>query len=92
MEVMADGAIVSIFAKRVKEPSNDFPGIRYRTGLALQVAIPDSKASSEYTENLAKAMTYLNENGSHPILFSKVFLPFGKAAAIDNETFRNLIT
>jgi hypothetical protein len=36
-------------------------------------------------------MEYFNENGSHPMLLSKVFLPSGKSAAIDNETFRKFI-
>jgi hypothetical protein len=36
-------------------------------------------------------MEYFNENGSHPIFSSKVCLPFGKSAAIDNDTFCKLI-
>jgi hypothetical protein len=36
-------------------------------------------------------MGYFNDNGSHPILSSKVSLPFDKSAAIDNETFCKLI-
>jgi hypothetical protein len=55
------------------------------------VAIPDSKKAAEYTETMAKAMEYFNENGSHPIFSSKFFLPFDKAAAIDNETFQKII-
>jgi hypothetical protein len=36
-------------------------------------------------------MQYFNGNGSHPILSSKAFFPFGKAAAIENGTVRKLI-
>jgi hypothetical protein len=36
-------------------------------------------------------MEYFNGNDRHPILSSKVFLPFRKRAAINNETFRKLI-
>jgi hypothetical protein len=36
-------------------------------------------------------MQYFNENRSHPLLSSKMFLPFGKSAAIDSDTFRKLI-
>jgi hypothetical protein len=90
MDVMADGT-PSIFPKRVKEPSDDLSRIHFTNGLAVQVAIPDSKKSAEYTETLTKAMEYFNGNDSHPILSPKVFLPFGKTAEIDNGTFRRLI-
>jgi hypothetical protein len=33
-------------------------------------------------------MEYFNGNDSHPILSSKVFLPFGKTAAIDNGNYK----
>jgi hypothetical protein len=36
-------------------------------------------------------MEYFIENGSHPILLSKLFLPFGKSAEIDEDTFHKLI-
>jgi hypothetical protein len=92
MDVMADGMRISIFPKRVNEPSNDNTKIRLTNGLAVEVAISDPKKAGEYTETLSKAMEYLNENGSRPILSSKVFLPFGKSVAIDNTiTFRKLI-
>jgi hypothetical protein len=39
--------------------------IRFTNGLAVQVAIPDSKKSAEYTETLAKAMEYFKGKGSH---------------------------
>jgi hypothetical protein len=91
MVVMADGAHISIFPKRVKDPSNYYSKICFANGLAVQVAIPDSKKAVEYMETLAKAMEYLNGNESHPILSSKVFIPFGKAEGIDDGTFRKLI-
>jgi hypothetical protein len=55
------------------------------------MVIADPKKAGEYTETLSKAMEYNNKNGIHPILSSKVFLPFGKSSVIDNETFRNLV-
>jgi hypothetical protein len=53
-------------------------------GMGIQVAIA-------YPKKISKAMEYFNENGSHPLLSSKVFLPFVKSAAIDNNIFRKLI-
>jgi hypothetical protein len=88
MNVMENGTPISVFLKRVKD---DASKVRYTNGLAVQVAIPDSKKAAEYTETLTKAMAYFNENDSHPIISSKVCLPFGKVAAIDNSTFRKLI-
>jgi Fe-S-cluster formation regulator IscX/YfhJ len=76
----------------LKEPSNDNSKVRFTNRLAVQVVISDPKKSGEYTETLSKAMEYVKENSSHPILSSKVFLPFGKSAAIDNDTFRKLIS
>jgi hypothetical protein len=74
-----------------KEPSNDASKVRFTNGLAVQGTIPDSKKAAQYTEMLTKAMAYFNENDSHPILFSKVFLPFGRVTSIDNSTFKKLI-
>jgi hypothetical protein len=91
MDVMADGTPISIFPKRVKDPSNESSKNRFTNGLDVQVAIPDSKKAAEYTKTLTKAIEYFNGNDSHPVLSSKVFLPFGKTAAIDNGTFRKLI-
>jgi hypothetical protein len=88
---MSDVIPISIFPKRVKEPSNDKTKIRFTNGLAIQVAITDPKKAGEYAEILSKVMEYFSENGCHPILSSKGFLPFGKSAAIGNETFRKLI-
>jgi hypothetical protein len=51
----------------------------------VEVAISDPKKAGEYTETMSKAMEYFNENGSHPILSSKLFLPFGKSAAIEKS-------
>jgi hypothetical protein len=59
--------------------------------LAVEVAISDPKKAGEYNETLSKVMEYFNENGSHSILSSKLFLPFSKSAAIDKDTFRKLI-
>jgi hypothetical protein len=87
MEVMAYGTPISIFTQRVKEPSNDNKNVRFTNGLVIQVAIYDPKKSGVYTETLSKAMKYFNENGSHPILSSKV----GKSAVIDKDAFRKLI-
>jgi hypothetical protein len=87
MEVMADGTPISVFPKRVKEPSND----SFTNGLAVQVAIPDTKKAAEYTETLAKEIEYFKSNDSHPILSSKVCMPFGNRASIDNVTFHKLI-
>jgi hypothetical protein len=91
MEAMSDATPISIFQKRVKEPSNNKIKIHFTNGLAIKVSIADPKKAGEFTETLSKAMEYLNENGCHPILSSKVFLPFGTSAAIDNETFHKLI-
>jgi hypothetical protein len=90
-DVMADGTLISIFPKRVKEHSNDKSKVHFTNGFEVQVAISKPKKAGEYTETLPKAMEYFNENGSHPILSSKVVLPFGKSVAIDNDTFRKLI-
>jgi hypothetical protein len=91
MEAMSDATPISIFPKRVKEPSNDKTKNRFTNGLAIQVVTADPKKAGEYTEILSKAKEYFNENGCHPILSSKVFLRFDKSAAIDNKTFRKLI-
>jgi hypothetical protein len=91
MEVMADGTPISIFLKRVKEPSKDLSRICVTNGLAVQVAKPDSKKAAEYIKTFTKTMEYFNGNDSHPILSSKVFLLFGKSAAIYNGNFRKLI-
>jgi hypothetical protein len=91
MEAMTDDTPISISPKRVKEPSNDNTQVRFTNGLAVQVAIAYPKRAGDYTETLSKAIEYFNENGSNPILSSKVFLHFGKPAAIDNETFRKVI-
>jgi hypothetical protein len=72
MDVMADGTSISMFPKLINEPSNDSSIILCTNGLAVQVAIPDSKKAAEYTETLKKAMEYFNGNDSHPILSSKV--------------------
>jgi hypothetical protein len=82
-EAMVDNTPISIFPKRVKEPSNDNKNICFTNRLAIQVVTADPKKAGEYTEILSKAMEYFNENGSHPILSSKEFLPLG--------TFRKLI-
>jgi hypothetical protein len=91
MEAMSDATPISIFPKRVKELSYDKTKKCFTNGFAIQVAIPDPNKYGDYTETLSKAMEYFNENGCHPILSSKVFLPFGKSSSIDNETFRKLI-
>jgi hypothetical protein len=91
MEAMADNTPIYIFPKIVKEPSNDNTKVHFTNGLAVQVAIADPKKAGEYTEMVSKVIEYFNENGSHSIFSSKFFLPFGKSAAIDNETFRKLI-
>jgi hypothetical protein len=91
MEAIAEDTPISIFPKRVREPSNDNTKVHFTNGLAVQVAIADPKKAGEYTNTLSKAMEYFNGNGSHPILSSKVFLPFGKSADIDNKTLRRLI-
>jgi hypothetical protein len=39
MEIMADGTPISIFPKRVKEPSNDNTKVLFMNGMAVQVAI-----------------------------------------------------
>jgi hypothetical protein len=91
MEVMADGNPICISPKCVKEPSNDSSKIMFTSCLAVQVSIPDTKKAAEYTETLAKLMEYFNSNGSHPIISSRVFIPFGKTAVIDNGTFRKFI-
>jgi hypothetical protein len=88
---MADGTLILIFPKHVKEPSNDNLKVRFTNGLMIKEVISYPRKAGEYTEMLSKAMEYFNENGSHPILSSKVFLPFVKSAAIDNETFSKLI-
>jgi hypothetical protein len=91
MEAMADDIPISIFPKRVKEPSNDNTKVSFTNGLAVQVAIADPKKAGEYTETISKAMEYFNENGNIPILSAKVFLPFGKSVVIVNETFHKRI-
>jgi hypothetical protein len=91
MDVMADGAPISMFPKWVKEPSRNSSNIQFTNGLAVQVAIPDSKKAAEYTDTLTKDMDYFNGNDSHPIYSSRVFLPVGKAAVIDKGTFQKSI-
>jgi hypothetical protein len=61
MEVMTDGALISIFPKRVKELLNDNTKARFTNGLVVQVATTDPKKAGEYTETLSKAMEYFNE-------------------------------
>jgi hypothetical protein len=91
MEAMSDTTPISNFSKRVKEPPHDNMKVLFTKGLAIQVTIDDPKKAGEYTEIMYNAMDYFNENGCHPILYSKVFLPFGRSTAIDNETFCKLI-
>jgi hypothetical protein len=91
MDVMVDGTPISVFPKRVKETSTDASKVISTNGLAVQVAIPDSRKAAEYTETLTKAMAYFNKKDSHPVLLIKVFLPFNKVAAIDNITFQKMI-
>jgi hypothetical protein len=89
MDVMVDGTPISIFPKRIKEPSNDSSTIRFTNGLAFQVAIPDRKKAAEYTETLTKEMEYFNGNDSFQILSLKFFLPFGKQRQYTMGPFEN---
>jgi hypothetical protein len=91
MEIMDDDTPLSVFEERVREmnPTSDNP--RFTNGLAIQVAIKDGKHTEQYTEKLAKAMEYFNEHGNHPVLSQCVFVPFGRGAAIDQNTFCSLI-
>jgi hypothetical protein len=68
MEDMSDATPISIFPKRVNEPSNNKTKKCFTNGLAIQVAIDDPKKAGEYTEILSKAMEYFNENGCHPMM------------------------
>jgi hypothetical protein len=74
MDIMNDDTPMSVFAKRVPEmnPTNDKP--RFTNGLDIQVTIKDGKQTEQ---KLAKAMEYVNEHGSHPVLSQCVFVPFG---------------
>jgi hypothetical protein len=91
MDIMNDDTPMSVFAKRVRkvDPSNYNP--RFTNGLAIQVAIKDGKTTEQYTEKLAKAMEYVNKRRNHPALSQCVFVPFGRGASIDQNTFCSLI-
>jgi hypothetical protein len=91
MDIMSDNTPLSVFAKRVREltPSTDNP--RFANGIAIQVAIKDSKETEVHTENLAKAIEFVNKNGNHPVLSHCVFVQFGYGAAIDQNTFCSFI-
>jgi hypothetical protein len=91
MYIMDENTPLSVFAKRVIElnPANDNP--RFTNGLAIQVAIKDGKETEAYTEKLAKSMEYINDHGNHPVLSQCVFVPFGRGAAINHNTFGSLI-
>jgi hypothetical protein len=91
MDIINDATPMYVVAKRVCEinPSNDNP--RFTNGLAIQVAIKDGKQTDQYTEKLAKAMEYVNEHGNHPVLSQCVFVPFGRGASIEQNTFCSLI-
>jgi hypothetical protein len=88
---MSENTPVSVFAKCVRElnPSTDNP--RFTNGLAIQVAIKDSNETKAYTEKLASAMEFVNEHDNHPVLSHCVFVPFGRGATIDQNTFCSLI-
>jgi hypothetical protein len=91
MDFTSDNTHLTIFSKRVRElkPANDNP--RFTNALAIQVEIKYGKNTEAYTEKLAKAMEYVNEHGNHPVLSQCVFVPFGRGAAIDQDTFCSLI-
>jgi hypothetical protein len=94
MDIMDDNAPLSVVAKCVRElnPVNDNP--RFTNGLAIQVAIKDGNETEAYTEKLAKAMEYANDHDNRSVLSKCVFVPFvpfGRGAAIDQNTFRSLI-
>jgi hypothetical protein len=91
MDIISDNTPIAVFSKRVRElkSANDNP--RFTNALAIQVAIKDCKNNEAYTEKLAKTMEYLNEHGNHPVLSQCVFVPFGRGAAIHQNTFCNLI-
>jgi hypothetical protein len=89
MDIMSDNTHLSMFAKCVRElnPSTDNPCF----SPTIQVAIKDGKETETYTEKLAKAMGVINEHGNHPVLSQCVFVPFGRGAAIGQNTFCSLI-
>jgi hypothetical protein len=91
IDIMSDNTPLTVFAKLVRElkPANDNP--RFNNGLAIQVTIKDGNTTESYTEKLAEAMEYVNEHGNHPVLSQCVFVPFGRCAAIDQNTFCSLI-
>jgi hypothetical protein len=91
MDIMSKNTPLSVFEKHVRElkPSNDIP--RFTNGLATQVAIKDGTATEAYTEKLTKTMEYVNEQGNQPVLSQCVFIPFGRGATIDQNTFCSLI-
>jgi hypothetical protein len=91
MDIMSDNTPLTVFFKRVRElkPANNNP--RFTNALTIQVAIKYGKTTEAYTEKLAKAMEYVNENGNHPVLSQCIFVPFGRGAAIDQNTFWSLI-
>jgi hypothetical protein len=59
--------------------------------LAIQVAIKYGKETEAFTDKLSKATEFGNEQGNHPILLTCVFVPFGRGAAIDQDTCCSLI-
>jgi hypothetical protein len=61
--------------------------VRARTGGCGSGSSLTTNTAAQYNETLTKEMEYFKSNDSHPILSSKVFLTFGKTAAIDNLTF-----
>jgi hypothetical protein len=81
----------TVFAKHVRElkPANN--KYCFTNGLAIQVEIKDGKTTEAYTEKLVKANKYVNEHGNHLVLYQCVFVPFGRGAAIDQNTFCSLI-
>jgi hypothetical protein len=56
MEAMAEDTPISIFPKRVKDPSNENTKFCFTNGLAIQVAIADPKKAGEYTKIMSKIM------------------------------------
>jgi hypothetical protein len=91
MDIMRDNTPIAVFSKRVRElkPANDNPHVT--NALTIQVAIKYGKTTEAYTDKLDKAMEYVNEHGSHPVLSQCVFPSFGRGAAIDQNTFCSLI-
>jgi hypothetical protein len=91
MDIMSDNTPISVLVTRVRElkPANDNPC--FTNGLAIQVTIKDGKATKAYTEKVAKAMEYANEYDNHPVFSQCVFVPFGRGAAIYQNTFCSLM-